>query len=60
MENFKLNALEMAKINGGFDEPININPDGTCSKGPCGCGKYESAQASYDKTMTTSDKAWGA
>jgi len=61
MKNMKLNAIEMAKINGGFDEPININPDGSCANlEDCHCSPHGQSKVDYTAHRNNSDKAYGA
>jgi hypothetical protein len=61
MKIFKLNALEMAKINGGTGSSTDINPDGSCAKVEnCGCSQYSQSKADYTAHRNNADSAWGA
>lgn len=65
MKSIKLNALEMAKVNGGntpdTGQTSPINPDGSCAKVEnCGCTSYAENKASYTAHRNNADNAWGA
>lgn len=58
----KLNAIEMAKINGGDnDVPNEVNTDGPCTVVEnCGCANNSQSKAAYTTHRNNADSAWGA
>lgn len=57
----KLNAIEMAKINGGDDDPTSIKPDGSCTVAEdCGCAQNSQSKSAYTTHRNNADSAWGA